>query len=47
MSHSIVSYVSVLSSMSFGPLFTGLCGRTCSNTPSDIQRPRTSWYTKM
>ena len=42
-SQSIVSNVSVLSSMSLGLVFCGRCGRMLTNSPSDIQRPRTSW----
>ena len=43
MSHSMVSQVSLLSSMSVGPFFAGRYGRTLTNSPSDIHRPRTSW----
>ncbi len=46
-SQSIVSYVSVLSSMAVAPDFVARCGRMLTNSPSDIIRPRTSWYTKM
>ena len=40
--HSIVSYVSLLSSTSLGVRFTGLNGRMTSNSPSDRNFPRTS-----
>ena len=30
-----------------GPRFFGLCGRTLTNSPSDMWRPRTSWKAKM
>ena len=43
MSHSIVSQVSLLSSTSAGAFLAGRCGRTLTNSPSDIHRPRTSW----
>ena len=41
-----MSQVSLDSSVSFGPL-AGLCGLTSTNCPSDMNRPRTSWYAKM
>src|SRR5450759_1229576 len=46
-SHSIVSYVSVPSSISFeaAPLDV-LTGRCITNCPSDLYRPRMSWNTK-
>jgi hypothetical protein len=34
-SQSIVSQASLLSSMSFGPFFAGLKGRTCMKVPSE------------
>lgn len=40
-SQSMVSYVSLLSSMSL-PFLAGLHGRMLTKVPSDIQRPRTS-----
>src|ERR1035437_884678 len=46
-SQSIASYVSVASSTSVLPLYCHFTGRTSSNFPSDMYRPRTSWYTKM
>ncbi len=46
-SHSMVSYVSELSSMSWSLSFFGLCGVMLTNWPSDMKRPRTSWRTKM
>ena len=42
-SQSIASYVSVASSTSVLPLYCHFTGRTSSNFPSDMYRPRTSW----
>ncbi len=41
-----MSYVSVLSSVILSRLF-GTCGRMLLYSPSDRNRPRTSWNTKM
>ena len=45
-SQSIVSQASDDSSKSRGPL-SGTWGRTSTNCPSDMKRPRTSWYATM
>ena len=45
-SQSIVSHASVDSSVSLGPL-SGRYGRMSTNSPSDMNRPRTSWYATM
>ncbi len=46
-SHSIVSYVSVLSSTSVSPRLPATCGLRYENFPSDPYVPRISWRTMM